>query len=75
MRGRPQSWLCDGFAPPLFGEVSTEARTRVGVDLSRVSAGPACSGEGVRPRAARLRVLIIVDRPHAAKKHDTQLLA
>ena len=51
MRGRAAELLCGARrVAPLFGEVSTEARTRVGVYLSRVSAGPASFGEGFRPR-------------------------
>ena len=49
MRGRAAELALRQISPPLFGEVSTEARTRVGVDLSRVSAGPASSGSSRGP--------------------------
>ena len=39
----------------MFGEVSAEARARVGVDLSRVSAGPASFGERGSPARGALR--------------------
>ena len=55
MRGRPAELALRQISPPLFGEVSTEARTRVGVDLSRVSAGPASFGERGSPARGALR--------------------
>ena len=61
MRGRAAELLCDGFL--LFGEVSAEARARVGVDLSRVSAGPR---RLLMREFARARPLI--NRPQARVK-------
>ena len=62
MRGRAAELALRQISPPLFGEVSTEARTRVGVDLSRVSAGPASSGEEFAP--ARRAAKSIIHRFH-----------
>ena len=53
MRGRAAELLCGARrGAPLFGEVSTEARARVGVDLSRVSAGLLVRGFARARRAA-----------------------
>lgn len=56
MRGRAAELALRRVFAPLFGEVSAEARARVGVDPSRVSAGPSSFGERVRPRAARCEI-------------------